>query len=72
MKVIKKIRVVEQHSRDDFNASLVNAVNLLQGEGLQTMINNPHTIVNANDEMIYIAVVEGSTNINPEFLGKKK
>jgi len=80
MKIIEEIRVVEQHTRTEFNEALTRAVNLLQGKNLEVKINNPHLVTlkpNPKDliarrPFYYVAVVEGSTNINPEFLKKRK
>jgi len=78
MKIIEEIRVVEQRTRTEFNEALTRAVNLLQGKNLEVKIHNPHLITVPLETLVarlpflYIAVVEGSTNINPEFLKKRK
>jgi len=78
MKIIKEVRVVQSSSAEAFRDTLMGCVNRLQERNLEVNINNPRIVAAKSDGLIttwpfrYMAVVEGSTNINPEFLKKRK
>lgn len=59
MRIIKEVRVVESSSSEGFHDTLMWCVKHFQEKNLEVKINNPHTIVSTNNEMLYIAVVEG-------------
>ena len=64
MKVIKKLKVVQSSSSEAFHDGLMWCVNHFQKKNLEVKINNPHTIVSTDNEILYIAVVEGYENTN--------
>ena len=70
MTKIKHLKVVVAHSAEDFQESLIKQVDNIQCGGLEVKINNPHLMAAPPDPLVarytlyYVAVVEGSTNVN--------